>query len=400
MIEISEDKIRAYALKNALSHSGRAGAGAVVSGLFAEGLDKKNIKDIMPRINEIISEISDMGFENQEKEFEKLKRLISEREVRKGLPELPDVGKNGVVMRIAPSASGALHVMHGINASLSFDYVRKYGGKMIFRIEDTNPENIDADAYELIKSDADFLTKGEAEVFVQSDRMDLYYGYAVALIEKGKAYVCSCSADDFRELAKKKKDCPCRAKSVKENIIDWEKMLDKKNGYKPGEVVLRFKSDMKHPNPAMRDFPLARINESEHPRVGRKFRVWPLMNLSVATDDIEMGMTHIIRGKDHRDNAKRQKLIYEVFEKDFPWTGFLGRYHFNDMELSTSKFRKEIQEGKYSGWDDSKLPTIQSLKKQGYKPEAFWKMAEHIGLSEVDKVIDSKEFFRILKSFN
>ena len=70
------------------------------------------------------------------------------------------------------------------------------------------------------------------------------------------------------------------------------------------------------------------------------------------------------------------------------------------MELSTSKMRQAIQEGKYSGWDDKRLPTIASLKKQGYKPQAFWKFAEQIGLSENDKVMEKKDFFELLDHFN
>lgn len=62
--------------------------------------------------------------------------------------------------------------------------------------------------------------------------------------------------------------------------------------------------------------------------------------------------------------------------------------------------RQDIESKKYSGWDDKRLPTLISLKKQGYKPEAFWKLAEHFGVSEVDKVIDRKEFFRLLDIFN
>ena len=157
---------------------------------------------------------------------------------------------------------------------------------------------------------------------------------------------------------------------------------------------------MQHKNPAMRDFPLARINLTKHPRQKNKFKVWPLMNLGVAVDDIEMKLTHIIRGKDHRDNALRQKLIFEVFNKEYPWNAFLGRYHFKDMELSTTKFREGIKKGLYSGWDDPKLPTVASLKKRRYKPESFLKMAEHIGLSEVDKTLDKKEFFKLLDEFN
>ena len=401
MIKDVDKKIRAYVLKNSIHHEGKANPGAVISGLFAEGLKKQEAKDIMPKIQIIIKETSKLSLDQQKKEFEKLKDQISEREIREGLPKLPDVPKSGVIMRIAPSASGALHIMHGINACLSYNYVLKYGGKMYFRIEDTNPENIDPKAYKLIEEDAKFLTKGKAKVVIQSDRMDLYYAYAVALIEKKSAYVCTCSQEQFKKFAESKKDCPCRKKTMKQNILDWERMLDKK-GFNEGEAVLRFKSSegMKHKNPAMRDFPLARINLTSHPRQKNKYRVWPLMNLCVSTDDIEMKMTHIIRGKDHRDNSERQKMIFKIFNKKYPWIGFLGRYHFKDMELSTSKFRKEIESGKYSGWDDPLLPTIASLKKKKYKPEAFWKMAEHIGLSEVDKTISQKDFFENLDKFN
>jgi len=131
-----------------------------------------------------------------------------------------------------------------------------------------------------------------------------------------------------------------------------------------------------------------------------KYRVWPLMNLAVASDDIELKMTHVIRAKDHRDNAERQRKIYSVLGKKFPWTAFLGRIKFKKIELSATKMRKAIEEGKYSGWDDEKLPTIASLKKRGYMPHAFWKFSEQVGFSEADKVIDEKEYFKLLDSFN
>lgn len=394
-----EKKSRAYALKNAIAYKGKANQGAVMSGLFNEGLKKDEIKNYAKNISEIVKSVNEISVEEQKKEFEKIKDLVSEREVREGLRELPDVGKKGVIMRFAPSASGPMHIGHALTSCISYLYFKKYGGKFYLRIEDTNPENVYEDSYKLLKEDAKWLFDGESEVVIQSERMDLYLGYAVSLLEKGKAYVCKCEGDVFRELASKKKDCPCRVLDVEENILRWEKMMDK-NGYKSGEAVLRFKSDMKHKNPAMRDFPLARINESLHPHLKGKQRVWPLMNLAVATDDIEMNMTHIIRGKDHRDNAERQKMIFDVFNKEYPWTGFLGRIHFKDLNLSTSEFRQGISEGKYSGWDDEKLPTLISLRKKGYKPEAFWKLAEHIGLSEVDKTFSKKDFFELLDNFN
>ena len=175
-----------------------------------------------------------------------------------------------------------------------------------------------------------------------------------------------------------------------------------KNGFSEGEAVLRFKSNMQNPNPAMRDFPLARINLHQHPLQKNKYRVWPLMNLSVAVDDIEMKITHIIRGKDHADNAKRQEMIYKALgiEKKFPWTFFMGRMKFTDIVLSKRKLNTAIKEGKYKGAEDVRLPTIVSLKKRGYKPDAFAKFAEQRGLTDVDKVISQKDFFEAIEVFN
>jgi len=394
-----DKKTRAYALKNAIAHEGTAMQGPVISSLFNEGLKKSDVGKYAKKISEIILEVNSLGLEKQKKEFEKLEKEVHERPAREGLEELPDAPKTGVVMRFAPSPSGPFHVGHAIVFSLNYLYVKKYGGKLYLRIEDTNPENIYSKSYKMLEEESKWLSDGKAEVVVQSDRMPLYYEYAEKLINKNSAYVCTCSSEDFKKIAEKKKDCPCRKLDIKENIERWKKMLDKK-GYKEGSAVLRFRSDMKHKNPAMRDFPLARINLTKHPRQGNKYRVWPLMNLAVATDDIEMKMTHIIRGKDHRDNAERQSMIFKVLNKKFPWTAFLGRINFKDMELSSTQMRKDIEAKKFKGWDDKRLPTIASLKKQGYKPNAFWKLAEQMGLAENDKVITREEFFQLLDNFN
>lgn len=392
-------KARAYALKNALAYDGKAQTGAVISGLFNEGLKKSDVSKYSKKISDIVIEVNSLPKTEQEKEFKKLKEVVSEREAREGLPELPNAKKGKVVMRFAPSPSGPFHIGHALTASLSFLFVKEYGGEFYIRIEDTNPENIYVPAYKMIEQESKWLFEGIGQVLIQSDRMKLYYDYAEKLIKKKAAYVCTCSSESFKKLVDSKKACPCRGLNVKKNTERWEKMLDKK-GYSQGGAVLRFKSDIQDKNPAMRDFPLARINLEKHPRQGKRYRVWPLMNLAVTVDDIELGMTHIIRAKDHRDNAERQKKMYKVLGKKFPWTGFLGRIKFKDMELSATKMRQEIESGKYSGWDDERLPTIESLKKQGYKPQAFWKLAERIGLSENDKVLDRKEFFILLKDFN
>ena len=396
-----EKKARAYALKNALAYEGKAQQGKVISSLFHEGLEKSEIKNYTKKISEILKEVNSLSLEEQKKEFDKIKDLISERKVREGLEKLPNVSDKGVVMRFAPSASGPLHIGHAATACISFLYVKKYGGKFYVRIEDTNPDNIYKPAYEMIREESDWLFDKSAEIVIQSERMEKYYEYAEKLIKNNSAYVCTCSSENFRNLALKKKNCPCRNLSVEENLERWKKMFDSKV-YKQGDAVLRFKSGMENKNPAFRDFPLARINDTEHILQGKKYRVWPLMNLAVSVDDIELGITHIIRAKDHRDNAIKQEMIYKVLglEKKIPWTAFLGRFKFKDMELSTTKIKESIERGEYSSWEDKRLPTLSSLRKQGYEPEAFWKFAERTGLSENDKVIDRKEYFELLNYFN
>jgi glutamyl-tRNA synthetase len=401
-----ERKAKAYALRNAISHDGKASQGAVISALFNEGLKKEEVGNYAKKVGEIVNEINKLSIEKQEKEFEKLKETVSERPHREGLPELPNVPKTGVIMRFAPSPSGPLHLGHIFSNMISSLYVKKYGGKFYIRIEDTNPESIYPPAYEEFKKDCDWLFGNVTEYIIQSDRMKLYYKYAEKLIQKGFAYVCTCPSEKFKEFADSKKECPCRNISIQENIERWESMLDR-SGYKEGEAVLRFKTPeefqgMQNPNPAMRDFPLARINLTPHPRQKKKYRVWPLMNLSVTVDDIELGMTHVIRGKDHRDNSERQKMMYTVlgFEKKFPWTFFMGKFKFSDLIMSKRKIQAAINAGEYEGFDDIRLPTIASFRKKGYKPEAFAKFAEQRGLSEVDKVITEKEFLEIIDTFN
>jgi glutamyl-tRNA synthetase len=394
-----EKKIRAYALKNALAHDGKAVQGAVISALFHEGLKKDEVGKYIKNINEIIKEINKLSIKEQEKEFEKAKSAVSERPEREGLPELPDVKKPGVIMRFRPAPSGPLHVGHIIANLASSLYVEKYGGKFYIIIDDTDPETVLADAYKKIKEDCDWIFGNVFEYINSSDRMKIYYDYAESLIKKGKSYVCICSQEKFKGFSENQINCPCRDNNIKENMERWNKMLDK-SGYKEGQAVLRFKSNMQDINPAMRDFPLARINEKPHPKQGKKYRVWPLMNLVVAVDDMELGMTHIIRGKDHRDNALRQEKIFQVFNKTYPWVFFIGRIKFTDLVLSKRKITSLIKAGEFSGADDERLPTISSLKKRGYKREAFVKFIEQRGLTEVDKVISGKDFFEVLDNFN
>lgn len=404
MIENLNEKIKAYALKNAIAYKGKANSGAVLSSLFNEGLEKTEVKEIMPKIQEIINEVSLIPYEKMQAEFEKLEKFTSKRVEREGLPELPN-SENGVTMRFRPAPSGPMHVGHVISNLVSSLYVEKYGGKFYVIFDDTDPEAAIKETYEKLIEDSNWIFGNVHGFLYSSSRLEMYYDYAKKLIEKKAAYVCECPQEKFKDLIEKKEECPCRNKSLEENMNDWEKMFNKENGFKQGEAVLRFKTPESHgglnnPNPAMRDFPLARINETPHALQGTKYRVWPLMNLVVSVDDMELEMTHVIRGKDHKDNAERQKMIFELFNKKYPWTFFIGRIKFTDLVLSKRKITELINLGVYSGWDDPQLPTVSSLRKRGYSRSAFSKFLESRGLTESDKVISAKDFFDVIDRLN
>ena len=154
-----DKKTRAYALKNAIAYNGTAKASSVISSLFNEGLKPSEVKKYSKEINRIVSEVNKLTKEQQETEFAKLEKTVHKREGREGLPELPGAKKGKVIMRFAPSASGPFHIGHALTSSLSYLFVKKYGGKFYVRIEDTNPENIYPPSYEMIKKESDWLFK-------------------------------------------------------------------------------------------------------------------------------------------------------------------------------------------------------------------------------------------------
>jgi glutamyl-tRNA synthetase len=394
--------IRNLVLQNAVKFEGKASLGAVIGHIISnDPKSKENIKSIAKEVNAIIKEVNNLSLEDQKRELEKnAPELLIEKkhEKKEGLKDLPNVGKK-IIMRFAPSPSGPMHIGHAYGISLSSEYCRKYKGKLIFRIEDTNPDNIYKPAYDLLKIDANWITKNNVEEFIiQSDRLELYYKYALDLFNKNALYVCTCDSEIFKKLRDNKKACPCRSLKKEEQIDRWNKMLD--NTFKQGDCVVRVKTEIDHKNPAIRDYPVFRINESEHPRQITRYRVWPLMNFSVAIDDIESGMTHIIRAKEHADNAKRQKYIYDYLGKKFPEILFVGRINFIGMPVSCSKTKAEIEKGTYKGWDDIRLPFLLALRRRGYQPEAFIKYAMEVGVSLTDKTVSKEDFFKSINSFN
>ncbi len=393
--------IKKYTLQNAIKFNGKASAGAVIGKILGEKPElKSKIKEIAKKVSEAINEINKLSLEEQKQLLEKqapgLLKRKKHKEKERTLPELKNT-KN-LVMRFEPSPSGPLHIGHAYVLSLNSEYCRKYKGKLILRIGDTNPENIYEPAYELIQKDAEWVTKNNiSKVIIQSDRLELYYKYMERLLDLEKAYICTCNPEKYKQLILKQQPCPCRNLKKQEQKQRWKKMFKE---YKQGQAVARIKTDLKNKNPAMRDFPVFRINDSKHPKKGDKHRVWPLMNMAVTVDDIETKVTHVIRAKDHYDNAMRQKYIYNYLKKPFPLPTFVGRINFQGMPVSCSKTRPLIENKTYTGWDDIRLPFLAALKRKGFQPEALIHYAIDVGISLNDKTVTKDEFFKTINAFN
>ncbi len=157
-------------------------------------------------------------------------------------------------------------------------------------------------------------------------------------------------------------------------------MLD--GGYVEGSAVVRVKTDLNHPNPAVRDWPALRIIDPEkypHPRVGSKYRVWPLYNLAAGLDDHLLGITHIIRGKEHLTNKERQVYMYKYLGWEYPEAIHYGRLKITGASLSKSKIVQGVRQGLYTGWDDPRLATFAALRRRGITPFAIKKMIIDVG---------------------
>ena len=387
-----KDLILKYVLENAIRYNGKANPGAIIGHILKEKPElRKDIKKLGKEIGKTVKEINKLPLEKQKEQLLTLApELLEKKEIKE--KSLPKIKKP--VLRFEPSPSGALHIGHAYVLGLNELIRAENKGKLILRIGDTNPGNINKDAYKLIEEDAKWLAN-ISKVYIQSDRMKIYYKYAEKVIKKQGAYVCTCTPEAFKKLRDQGEACPCRNYSLKLTQQRWEDMFKK---FKPGQAVLRIKTDIEHKNPALRDWPAFRISNKKHPR--KKYKVWPLMNFSVAIDDLDMKVTTTIRAKDHMDNAKKQEYLLKYLDKKPPEHIFVGRINFTGFQLSTTDTALKIKEEKYSDWDDIRLPFLPALRKRGYQKEALLKFAKEVGITQTDKKVSKEEFFKLINNFN
>ncbi|MED5309040.1 MAG: glutamate--tRNA ligase [Candidatus Thermoplasmatota archaeon] len=388
------------AIQNAIEYSGKAAPGSVIGRLMSIRQDLRQYgKVLSPLIAQKVAQAnklaSDEGLDYLREILKnEAPELLEEREKqvkREGLPELPNAVKGKVVLRFAPNPNGPLSFGHARGIIINGEYAREYDGELILRFDDTDttvkPPLVEA--YDIIQQESEWLLGFKPHrVVIASDRIEEYYRHVDLMIDGDFGYVCECSAEAFREFRVSKTNCPCRINEVNYNKELWSKMLD--GTFNPGDAVVRVKTDMTLKNPALRDWPALRIQDTianPHPRenIASKYRVWPLLDFQSAVEDHLQGVTHIIRGKDLMDSTRKQTLLYEHFGWKYPETMYWGRVKVHEWGgFSTSQMRKDIEEGKFSGWSDPRLPTIAGLSGTGIQASALRSFWVELGVTQKD----------------
>lgn len=384
-----EENIRAFALLNAAKYKGKANVKAVLGQVFqmypqerSSPIEvKKLTEEIVERINALSLDEINTEIANLPPEFSLGPKKHDE---KKELPPLPHSNRP-IVMRMAPYPSGPLHIGNSRMVILNDAYVKRYKGKLLLVFDDTigsEEKVVVPEAYEMITEGLEWLGVKYHQKIFKSDRIPISYEYCRKALEKNIAYVCTCPAEEFKKFKLEQTPCPHREQSVEINLDEWENMLA--GVYKDHQAVVRLKTGMNNPNPAVRDSVIMRISNQEHPRVGMKYFVWPLLEFSWAIDDYLLGITHILRGKD---------LIKEDYLEEWVWNQFgwplidfihYGLIKFAGLKLSKTQSRMNIESGNYVGWHDPRTWSLQSLMRRGIQPETLIEGMLSLGLSLVD----------------
>ena len=391
-------EIRKIALQNAVEHDGKTKDKVVLSkslGTIPEL--KNNVNEAIPEIASIVSQVNDMSIEEQKTEIQNnfpeiLDVKENVKEERVGLPPLEGAEQGKVVTRFTPAPNGYPHIGHAKAAIISEEYAKMYGGKLVLRYDDTNPEDTRLEYWAAIKVGLDWLGIEFDEIKNTSDDIGLLYDKCVEMIKKNYAYVCTCKRDTISKNRKEMVSCECSMGDVKQNEERWERMFKK---YKPGEAVVRFRGDMESKNTVMRDPVLFRINDARHAQLAEEHRVWPSYDIAVAVEDSTDGITHALRSKEYELRNELYHAILDALDMRHPKMLEFSRLEFKGMPVSKRILRPLIDEGKVSSYDDPRLPTLAALERRGITPEAIRKFTLSLSLTKADTLapFDSLEAF-------
>ena len=293
--------------------------------------------------------------------------------------------------RFPPEPNGYLHIGHAKAICLSFGLAEKYEGLVNLRFDDTNPEKENQEYVDAIRRDVSWLgydwNGGE---FYTSDHFEQLYGFAVKLIELGKAYVDHQTAE---EMAAQKgtpttagTNSPHRDRPVKENLRLFQEMRD---GVHPdGHCVLRAKIDMAHTNMHMRDPLLYRIKRAHHHRTGDDWCLYPMYDFAHGQSDSIENITHSLCTLEFEVH----RPLYEWFIEQlgiFPSRQIeFARLNLDHTIMSKRKLLTLVEDGVVDGWDDPRMPTISGLRRRGFTPESIRTFCDRVGIAKRENVID------------
>ncbi|MEM4809121.1 MAG: glutamate--tRNA ligase [Desulfurococcaceae archaeon] len=391
-----------HALANAIKYGGKADFKAVISKVIGEIPEiRGNIRQYLDIIKNVIEGVNKLGYEDQVRiAKENWPELLEERSqvYEKTLPPLPNAVEGKFVTRFAPNPDYTIHLGNARPALLCYWYSDMYKGKFILRFEDTDPriKSPYPEAYLDIKDSLKLLGISWDEEYIQSLRLEIFYDIAKKLIERGGAYVDKCDSKSFRSFRNAGKSCPHRELPIEIHLDEFDKMLE--GHYNEEEAVLRIKTDLNHPDISVRDWVAFRIidtTKTPHPVVGEKYIVWPTYNFAAGVDDYLMGVTHILRAKEHLTNTVKQKYLYDHMNWRYPETVHFGRLSLEGVVLSKSKMRKMMQESEVEAYSDPRLGTIKGLMRKGIVKETIWKIIKDVNIKQVDAKISLVNLYAI-----
>ena len=294
--------------------------------------------------------------------------------------------------RFPPEPIVYLHIGHAKSINLNYGIAREHaGGICNLRFDDTNPEKEEQEYVDSIIADVRWIAGTiDERIYYASDYFEQMYEWAVALVQKGKAYVCDLNADEIREsrgtLTEPGTDSPYRNRSVEENLNLLTRM--RKGEFPDGSRTLRAKIDMASPNINLRDPIMYRIVHEDHHRQGSAWCIYPTYDWAHGLEDSIEGITHSICTLEFENHRPLYDWFLDALEIYHPQQIEFARFNLSYTILSKRRLRQLVQEGHVSGWDDPRMPTIAAYRRRGYTPESIRTVCEKIGVSKKDSIID------------
>ena len=297
-----------------------------------------------------------------------------------------------VVTRFPPEPNGYLHIGHAKSICLNFGIAKDYGGGCTLRFDDTNPAKESIEYAESIMEDVRWLGFDWGEhLRYASDYFEELYGYAVELIDAGKAYVCSLSAEEIRRsrgtLTQAGEESPYRTRSADENLDLFARM--RKGEFVDGAHVLRAKIDMASPNLNMRDPTLYRIRHLEHYRTGDAWCIYPMYDFTQCLSDAIEGVTHSLCTLEFEDHRPLYDWVLDnVSAPCHPQQIEFSRLNLDYTVMSKRALNELVSGGWVKGWNDPRMPTISGLRRRGYTPGAVRDFCERVGITKKDNIVE------------